>query len=211
MGPSRNWKTRNRFSLQSLQEGMQPWPQLEFSQERPMLGFSQTELCMCSVWLFAAPMDCRPWDSPGKNTGVGCHVLPQAILPTQGWNPSLLHLLLWQVGSLPLVPLGKPRCSLTVHKMHEPTIDLPHGASNLFCQLQGFKEWGKLRVGKGFPGGSDGKESACNAEDPGLIPGLRRYPGEGNGNPLQYFCLENSMDRGAWQVTSLGSQRVGRD
>ena len=47
----------------------------------------------------------------------------------------------------------------------------------------------------GFPGGSDGIASACNAGDPGSIPGLGRAPGEGNGNPLQYFCLENSMDR----------------
>ena len=50
----------------------------------------------------------------------------------------------------------------------------------------------------GFPGDSDGKASACNAGDPGSIPGLGRLPGEGNGNPLQYSCLENSMDRGAW-------------
>ena len=50
----------------------------------------------------------------------------------------------------------------------------------------------------GFPGGSDGKASACNAGDPGSIPGLGRSPGEGNGNPLQYSCLENSMDGGAW-------------
>ena len=53
----------------------------------------------------------------------------------------------------------------------------------------------------GFPGGSDGKASACNAEDLGLIPGLGRSPGEEKGNPLQYSCLENSMDRGAWQAT----------
>ena len=46
----------------------------------------------------------------------------------------------------------------------------------------------------GFPGGSAGKESACNAGDPGLIPGLGRFPGEGNGNPLQYSCLENPME-----------------
>ena len=50
----------------------------------------------------------------------------------------------------------------------------------------------------GFPGGSDGKESACNAGDPGLIPESGRSSGEGNGNSLQYSCLENSMDRGAW-------------
>ena len=56
----------------------------------------------------------------------------------------------------------------------------------------------------GFPGGSDGKESACNAEDLGSIPGLGRSPREENGTPLQYFCLENSMDRGAWQATVRG-------
>ena len=48
---------------------------------------------------------------------------------------------------------------------------------------------------------SDSKESACNAGDLGLIPGLGRSPGEGNGYPLQYSCLGNSMDRGAWQAT----------
>ena len=49
---------------------------------------------------------------------------------------------------------------------------------------------------KDFPGGSDGKASACNVEDPGSIPGLGRYPGEVNGNPLKYSCLENPMDGG---------------
>ena len=52
-----------------------------------------------------------------------------------------------------------------------------------------------------FPGGSDGKESACKEGDPGLISGLGRSPGEGNGSPLQYACLENPMDRGAWRAT----------
>ena len=55
-----------------------------------------------------------------------------------------------------------------------------------------------------FPGGSDGKESAYNVGDPGSIPGLGRSPGEGNGKGLQYSCLENSMDRGAWQFTVHG-------
>ena len=50
---------------------------------------------------------------------------------------------------------------------------------------------------QGFPGGSDGKESACNAGDQGSIPGSGRSPEEGNGNPLQYSCLENPMDRQA--------------
>ena len=53
----------------------------------------------------------------------------------------------------------------------------------------------------GFPGGSGGKESTCNAGDPGSIPRLGRSPGERNGYPIQYSCLENSMDRRAWQTT----------
>ena len=54
------------------------------------------------------------------------------------------------------------------------------------------------RAFMGFPGGSDGKVYASNAGDPGVIPGLGQSLGEGNGNPLQYSCLENSMDGGAW-------------
>ena len=57
-------------------------------------------------------------------------------------------------------------------------------------------------LGMVFPGGSDAKESACSAGDPGSIPGSGRSPGEGNGYPLQYSGLENSMDRGAWQSYS---------
>ena len=53
----------------------------------------------------------------------------------------------------------------------------------------------------GFTGGSDGKDSACNAGDLNSIPGLGRSPGEGNGNPLQHSCLKNSMKRGTWQAT----------
>ena len=56
----------------------------------------------------------------------------------------------------------------------------------------------------GFPCSSVGKESACSAGDPGLIPGLGRSPGEGNGNLLQYSCLENLMDRGAWWAAVHG-------
>ena len=87
-----------------------------------------------------------PWDSPFKNTEVGCHFLLQGIFLTQGLNLPLLH---WQ----------------------------------------------------GFPGGSDGKASVYNAGNPGLTPGLRRSAGEGHGSPLQYSCLENPMDGGAWLAT----------
>ena len=62
-----------------------------------------------------------------------------------------------------------------------------------------------------FPHSSVGKESACNAGDLGSIPGLGRSPGEGNGNPRQYSCLENPMDRGAWWATVHGVTRVGHD
>ena len=56
----------------------------------------------------------------------------------------------------------------------------------------------------GFPGGSDGKESACHAGNPGSIPGWGRSPREGNGYPLHHSCLENSMDRGVWQAIVHG-------
>ena len=71
-------------------------------------------------------------------------------------------------------------------------------------ELVGYSPWGRKesdtteQLHFTFPGSSVGKEPACNAGDPGLIPRLGRSPGEGNGSPLQYSCLENPMDRGAW-------------
>ena len=62
-----------------------------------------------------------------------------------------------------------------------------------------------------FPGGSNGKASAFNAGDPGLIPGSGRSPGEGNGNPLQYSCLEIPWMEEPGRLQSMGSQRVGHD
>ena len=61
-----------------------------------------------------------------------------------------------------------------------------------------------MNIPRDFPGGSDSKASAYNVGDPGSIPGSGRSPGEGNGNPLQYSCLENSMDREAWWATVHG-------
>ena len=60
----------------------------------------------------------------------------------------------------------------------------------------------------GFPGGSDNKESAYNVGDLGSVSGLGKSSGKGTGNPLQYSCLENPMDRGAWQATVHGVTRV---
>ena len=62
-----------------------------------------------------------------------------------------------------------------------------------------------------FPHSLVGKESACSAGDLGLIPGSGRSPGEGNGNPLQYSCLENPIDRGAWQATVHGVTKARHD
>ena len=66
-------------------------------------------------------------------------------------------------------------------------------------------------TGIGFPGGSDGKESACSVGDLDLIPGLGRSPGKGNGYPLQYSCLENSKDRGPGVLQFMELQRVRDD
>ena len=63
----------------------------------------------------------------------------------------------------------------------------------------------------GFPGGSDGKKSACNAGDLGSILGLGRFPGEGNSHPLQYSGLENSLDGRGWQAKVLGVTKSPKD
>ena len=123
-----------------------------------------------------------PWNSPGQNTRVGSHSLLQGFFPTQGSNPGLLHCrkILYQLS----------------HQGH-PTDPASHSnsLSGNFSPLGLYKS---LCLLPGFPGGSDGKVPAYSAGDPGLIPGLGISFGEGNGNPLQYSCLENPMDRGAW-------------
>ena len=70
-----------------------------------------------------------------------------------------------------------------------------------FATFPTFPKYNQTINGKDYPGGSDGKASASNAGDPGSISALGRPPGEENGNPLQYSCLKNSMDKGAWQAT----------
>ena len=84
-----------------------------------------------------------------------------------------------------------------------------HDWSDLECTQRWSPRWYMLLLG--FPGGSDGKESACNPGDPDSIPGLVRSPGEGNSNPLSHSCLENSMYRGAWWTIVHESKRVGHN
>ena len=126
-----------------------------------------------------------PWDSPGKNTGVGCHFLLQCMKVKSESEvaqlfPTLRDPMDW---SLP---------ASSVHGIFQARVP----------------EWGAIAFSapyclsksksKCFPCGSEDKASACNVGDLGSIPGLGRSPGEGNGNPLQYSCLENPMDGGAW-------------
>ena len=73
--------------------------------------------------------------------------------------------------------------------------------SDSFFQIGHYRVLSRASCSMGFPGGSDGKESACSAGDWGSIPGSGRSPGGGNGNPLQCSCLENPVGGGAWQAT----------
>ena len=117
----------------------------------------------------------RPWGSPGKNTGVGCHFLLQCM----------------KVKSESEVAQSCPSLS------NPMDCSLPGSSVHGIFQAR-VLEWGAIA----FSG---------KAGDPGSIPALGRSPGEGNGNPLQYSCLENPMDRGAWRATVHGVARVGHD
>ena len=87
-----------------------------------------------------------------------------------------------------------------VNKLHLLLCLYINGASQVVLVVKDLPS----NAGGSFPSSSDGKESAHRAGDPGLIPGSRRSPGEGNGNPFQHSCLENPMDRGAWWGTVHG-------
>ena len=139
---------------------------------------------VCSVWFYVTlwiqpTRLLSPWGSPGKNTREGGHFLLQGFFPTQGSNSLLLCLLHWQANSLPLSH---------INYCEENLQSLPFPLKSV-----------------GFPGGASGKESACrrrlDVRHASSIPGLGRSPGEGNGNPLQYSCLENPTNRGPWQAT----------
>ena len=125
---------------------------------------------------------------------MGCHFLLQEIFPTQESNPGLLNCrqMIYQLSYE-----GSPNTQESFAFLYTNKKDQKE--KNKYCILMHF--WG-------FSQSSVGKSSACNAADPGLIPGSGRSPGEGNGNPLQYSCLENPMDRGAWWATVHRTSRV---
>ena len=117
-------------------------------------------------------------------------------LQPEPWFPALLkRKWLKRVAILPDSPSPFPIDSST----HLTELLFPRRRLNYSCQACWWPP-----CCPGIPGGSDTKESACNAGDLGSIPGSGRSPGERNGNPLQYSCLENSMDSGAWQAIVHG-------
>ena len=131
---------------------------------------------------------------------MGCHSHLQRIFPTQGSNPSLPHC--WRIlyclshqGFVTNFPLIWKFNTTNIYL----TVSVDQKSGHVLAGCLGFKVSHSVAK-RGFSGGSDSKETTCSAGDPGLIPGLGRSPGKGNGYPLQYSCLENSMDRGAWQV-----------
>ena len=129
---------------------------------------------------------------------MGFHAILHGIFPTQGSNLCFLH---WQAGFLFLVP---PRSSDFVSSAIITTIAPMDYFKTNFQQSYDFMQRYFYLIQKGFPDGSDDKESACSSGDPSLIRRLRRSPGEGNGYPVQFSCLENSMDRRIWWATVHG-------
>ena len=125
----------------------------------------------------------RPWDSPGKNSGVGCHFLLQCMKVKS--QSEVVQSCLTLSNPMDYSPPGSSMSGIFQVRVLEWGA-IAFSDIVLYFTVMGLLWW--LR----------GKESACNAGDAGSIPGSGRSPGGGNGNPLQYSCLENSMDRGAW-------------
>ena len=126
-----------------------------------------------------------PWDSPGRNTGVGCHFLLQCMHACE----------VTSVVSDSVRPYGQQPTRLLCPRdsLDKNTGVGCHFLLHCHCPCSApisSQRWAALS----FPGGSEVKASASNAGDPGSIPGSGRAPGEGNGKPLQYSCLENPVD-----------------
>ena len=119
----------------------------------------------------------HPWDFPGKSTGVGCH--------------RLLHLGFLNQKKLIKSHTRNSSKGLLGILLLEEGVRTSNSFPSSLLEAEWVGSLYRVRVGMGFPGGSNGKECACNVRDLGSIPGLGRSPGGGHGNPLQYSCLEN--------------------
>ena len=150
--------------------------------------WSVTQLCLSLLWphgLQPTRLLC-PLNVPGKNTEVGCHFLLQGIFLTQESNPHFLRHLHCRRILYPAISI------VNLNVNGQKYSNSKESRTSLVAQTVNCLPtmWG----------------------DMGSIPGLGRSPGEGNGNPLQYFCLENPMDGEVWQaIQSVGSQRIGHD
>ena len=164
-----------------------------------------------------------PWCSPGKGERRPGRI-PQDAVPQLGLStrPYLSSARLWHIASGGGQLLARAGTTHPWHFSIGASDGAPHwapGAPGLSCYplkiyIYRFAQanlifwcsffFFNFLCYMGVPGGSDSKVSACNVEDLGSIPGLGRSPGEGNGNLLQYSCLENSMDRGAWKAIVHG-------
>ena len=151
-----------------------------------------------------------PWDFPGKSTGVGCHHLLRGRYYSATKSNELLmwsmqqHEWIWKTLKNKRNWIQKSEyCMILLifkNRQNSPlVIEIRTPES-----MQGGDWFNFLGPWKDFPVAQVIKESACNAEDQGSIPGLGRSSGKGNDNSLQYSCLENSMDREAWQATVHG-------
>ena len=158
---------------------------------------------------------------PGKNTGMSSHFPFQGIFPLQGSNRCLVSLT-FQAGSLLLVTPGMPmrrhveplreegqvKIETAIGEIQLPSKKHQGNSATPEARGQTWDNWFLIRVSRrkhNFPSGSVVKNPPANTGDPGSISGSERSPGRANGNPLQYSCLENPMDRGAWRVQSMGS------
>ena len=177
-------------------------------------GFSHIQI-YAILWTCSPSGPSVHRDSPGKNSGWVATPFSRGSSQPRDWI-QVLSLLHRQASSLPVAPPGKPlfKCDFqsNVLKKHKKILSSRIYKNNIFLYFKWKKNfiftypeenfsnilvkmWGSHKTGA-----SDGKESTCNA-DLGSIPGFRRSPGEGNGNPLLYSCLKNLMGRGVWQAT----------
>ena len=147
-------------------------------------------------------VDCSPPGSsvhgnfPGKNTGVGCHFQLQGIFPTQGLNLCLLHLLHWQVDSLPLEP---PLMENILLRLKLNTVQCLSYTSNI--KIEAFLLYSSIQLVERKKKKKHLAANTRDVRDMGSISGLGRSPGGGIDNPFQCSCLEISTDRGAlWTI-----------
>ena len=173
---------RRKIILLLAGSGSQLWQHVRVPQERfqiePFLGPPQTH----PIWNLS-------WGE--------CSAQASELGQTPSWLPSADRQRIW--------------CMSCVSKLHFKIVLLLYNMSVLWksrsvpvCCFRSKTFLWATTLDPHTGGGSDGKESVCNEGDLDLIPGLGRFPGEGNGNSLQYSCLENPMDRGAWRVTVHG-------